>query len=47
MPIYKTNRRKDGKQQYRVIINYTDTNGTYKKPQANFQPIFSYLGKWR
>lgn len=33
MPIYKTNRRKDGKQQYRVIINYTDTNGAYRKKE--------------
>lgn len=33
MPIYKTNRRKDGKQQYRVIINYTDSNGVYRKKE--------------
>lgn len=31
MPIYKMNGRKDGKQQYRVRINYTDKNGTAKQ----------------
>lgn len=29
MPIYKTNRKKDGKQQYRVRVNYTDGAGEY------------------
>ena len=27
MPIYKTKTKKDGLQQYRVRINYTDRNG--------------------
>ena len=31
MPIYKTNKAKDGKQQYRVTWNYTDKNGKYKQ----------------
>lgn len=31
MPIYKTNRRKDGKQQYRVRVNYTDRDGNYRQ----------------
>lgn len=31
MPIYKMNGRKDGKQQYRVRINYTDKNGKAKQ----------------
>ena len=31
MPIYKTGRTKDGKTQYRVVVNYTDTNGEYKQ----------------
>lgn len=31
MPIYKMNGRKDGKQQYRVRINYTDHNGKAKQ----------------
>lgn len=30
MPIYKTKKKKDGITQYRVIVNYTDTNGTYR-----------------
>lgn len=29
MPIYPTGRRKDGKTQYRVRINYTDTTGEH------------------
>lgn len=29
MPIYKTGKKKDGIQQYRVIVNYTDKNGKY------------------
>ena len=31
MPIYKENRKKDGKQSYRVIVNYTDKNGKKKR----------------
>lgn len=31
MPIYKTGKVKDGKQQYRVIYCYTDTFGKYKQ----------------
>lgn len=31
MPIYKTDRRKDGKQQYRVRINYTDKDGNHRQ----------------
>ena len=31
MPFYKTGKTKDGKQQYRVIVNYTDNNGEYQK----------------
>lgn len=31
MPIYKTNRRKDGKQQYRVKVNYTDREGKHRQ----------------
>lgn len=31
MPIYKTNQKKDGKQQYRVRINYTDLFGEQKQ----------------
>lgn len=31
MPIYKMDGRKDGKQQYRVRINYTDRNGKAKQ----------------
>jgi integrase len=30
MPIYKTGKTKDGKAQYRVIVNYTDNNGNHK-----------------
>ena len=30
MPIYKTNRRKDGKQQYRVVVNYTTGDGRHR-----------------
>ncbi len=30
MPIYKTGKTKDGKQGYRVRINYTDANGNYQ-----------------
>ncbi len=29
MPIYKTGKTKDGKQGYRVRVNYTDANGNY------------------
>lgn len=31
MPIYKMNGKKDGKQQYRVRINYVDSNGNNKQ----------------
>jgi hypothetical protein len=31
MPIYKTDKRKDGKQQYRVFVNYTDPEGNQKR----------------
>lgn len=31
MPIYKTGKVKDGKQQYRVKFNYVDCNGNYKQ----------------
>lgn len=31
MPIYKTDKKKDGKQQYRVFVNYTDINGNQKR----------------
>lgn len=31
MPIYKTGKSKDGKQQYRVCVNYTDSHGEYRQ----------------
>lgn len=31
MPIYKMQGKKDGKQKYRVMVNYTDNNGNYHK----------------
>lgn len=31
MPITKVDGKKDGKQKYRVRVNYTDSNGTYKQ----------------
>ena len=31
MPIYKTNKKKDGKQQYRVFVCYTDAEGKQKR----------------
>lgn len=31
MPIYKTKTKRDGLQQYRVRINYTDRDGTYRQ----------------
>ncbi len=31
MPIYKTDKKKDGKQGYKVQINYTDKNGEYRQ----------------
>lgn len=31
MPIYRTGKSKDSKQQYRVIVNHTDSFGAYKK----------------
>ena len=31
MPIYKTNTKKDGKQGYRVCVNYTDQFGEFKR----------------
>ena len=30
MPIYKSSKKKEGKQGYRVVVNYTDHNGEYK-----------------
>lgn len=35
MPIYPTGRRKDGKTQYRVRINYTDTAGNHRQKEAS------------
>lgn len=35
MPIYPTGRRKDGKTQYRVRINYTDTTGAHHQKEAS------------
>ena len=31
MPIYKIDKKKNGKQQYRVVVNYTNSNGEYKQ----------------
>ncbi len=31
MPIYKSKRKKDGRQGYRVCVNYTDKNGTKRR----------------
>ena len=31
MPIYRTGKTKDGKQQYRVCVNYTDSLGNYRQ----------------
>ena len=31
MPIYRTDKKKDGLQQYRVRVNYTDANGAHKQ----------------
>ena len=31
MPIYKTGKTKDGKAQYRVFVNFKDTDGNYRK----------------
>lgn len=31
MPIYKTGKSKDGKAQYKVVVNYTDNNGVYRQ----------------
>jgi len=31
MPIYKTEKKKDGKQQYKVTVNYVDANGKYRQ----------------
>lgn len=33
MPITKTSKKKDGKQQYRVRINYVDASGNYKQKE--------------
>lgn len=30
MPLYKTKKKKEGKQGYRVVVNYTDHNGEYR-----------------
>ena len=35
MPIYPTGRRKDGKTQYRVRINYTDIAGNHRQKEAS------------
>lgn len=35
MPIYQTGRRKDGKTQYRVRINYTDITGKHRQKEAS------------
>lgn len=35
MPIYPTGRRKDGKTQYRVRINYTDITGSHRQKEAS------------
>lgn len=35
MPIYPTGRRKDGKTQYRVRINYTDASGAHRQKEAS------------
>lgn len=35
MPIYQTGRRKDGKTQYRVRINYTDIAGDHRQKEAS------------
>lgn len=31
MPIYKQNKKKDGVNQYKVVVNYTDRDGTYRQ----------------
>ena len=31
MPIYKTGKTKDGKAQYKVVVNYTDSHGNYRQ----------------
>ena len=31
MPIYKTDNKKDGIQQYKVVVNYTDSSGKYRQ----------------
>lgn len=31
MPIYKTDKKKDGVQQYKVVVNYTDAKGDYRQ----------------
>lgn len=33
MPIYKTKKKKDGLQGYRVVVNYTDSSGNYHKAE--------------
>lgn len=33
MPIYKTDKKKDGKQKYRVVVSYTAPDGRYKKKE--------------
>ncbi len=39
MPIYKTNRKKDGVQQYRVVVSFKNENGEYKKTSKNIYGI--------
>lgn len=33
MPIYTTKQHRDGKRKYRVVVNYTDSDGAYKKKE--------------
>jgi len=31
MPIYKTGKKKNGKEQYKIVVSFTDTNGKYRQ----------------
>ncbi len=31
MPIYKTGKRKNGKEQYKIVVSFTDANGKYRQ----------------
>lgn len=33
MPIYTTKQHRDGKRKYRIVVNYTDSDGAYKKKE--------------